>query len=138
MARHAAEVAHHAGGDCCRTVVVFGPDKTAFGKLVVFTAPYFYFFLCLTGLAVFVLRAKEPTASRPYRITLFPLPPIVFCLANGFMLYAGMRYAYQQAFVEVFWGVLVTLAGLLVIPFDRPIDHALPRDGDITSAGNAE
>jgi basic amino acid/polyamine antiporter, APA family len=47
----------------------------------------------LTGMAVFVLRAKDRTAQRPFRIPLFPLPAIVFCGASAYMLWASLVYA---------------------------------------------
>ena len=42
---------------------------------------------------MFVLRAKNPNRERPYSIPLYPLPPIVFCLASVYGLYASLTYA---------------------------------------------
>ncbi len=52
-----------------------------FEAMVEFTAPVFWTFLFLVGIALFRLRAKDPGAERPFRVPLFPITPIVFCAA---------------------------------------------------------
>jgi len=47
----------------------------------------------LTGVAVFVLRARDPDRQRPFRIPWFPLPPIIFCGMCVYMLYCSLDYA---------------------------------------------
>lgn len=51
--------------------------------MVEFTAPVFWTFLLLVGLALFVLRAKDAGADRPFRVPLYRLTPIVFCAARA-------------------------------------------------------
>src|SRR5690606_3541570 len=53
--------------------------RSGFSTMVEFTAPVFWSFLFLTGLALFVLRAKDPHAVRPFRVPLYPVLPIAFC-----------------------------------------------------------
>lgn len=77
-----------------------------FEMLLAASAPVFWTFFLLTGVAVFVLRAKDPTAARPFSIPLYPLPPIVFCATCGYMLYATLGYAQ--------WLVLLGAAPLLL------------------------
>jgi basic amino acid/polyamine antiporter, APA family len=64
-----------------------------FETLVAGSAPVFWAFFLLTGLAVFVLRIRFADRDRPFRIPFFPLPPIVFCLACAYMLYSSLTYA---------------------------------------------
>jgi amino acid transporter len=64
-----------------------------FETLVAATAPVFWLFFLLTGLAVFLLRARHPSRPRPFSIPWFPLPPIVFCLTCAYMLYCSLEYA---------------------------------------------
>jgi APA family basic amino acid/polyamine antiporter len=45
-------------------------------------------FAMLTVAAVFVMRVKEPDAPRPYRTLGYPVTPIVFLVATGWVLYA--------------------------------------------------
>ncbi|MCH8048343.1 MAG: amino acid permease [Planctomycetes bacterium] len=64
-----------------------------FETLVAGTAPVFWTFFLLTGLSVFILRFKHPDLRRPYSIPFYPLPPIIFCLTSGWMLYRSLSYA---------------------------------------------
>ena len=52
-----------------------------FEAMVEFTAPVFWGFLFLVGVSVFVLRARDRDAERPFRVPLYPLTPAVFCAA---------------------------------------------------------
>lgn len=67
----------------------------SFIDTIVYTAPAVWLFFLGTGLSVFVLRRKEPDTERPYQITGFPIPALVFCLASVFMLYNCLTYAWQ-------------------------------------------
>lgn len=72
------------------------PWATYFGgfeTLVAGTAPVFWAFFLLTGLSVFILRFKNPDLRRPYSIPFYPLPPIIFCLTSGWMLYRSLTWA---------------------------------------------
>jgi amino acid transporter len=64
-----------------------------FEMLVAGSTPVFWVFTLLTSAAVFVLRLREPFIERPFRIPLFPLPPIIFCGTCLFMLCSSLAYA---------------------------------------------
>jgi APA family basic amino acid/polyamine antiporter len=64
-----------------------------FETLVSGTAPVYWGLCLLGGLSVFVLRWKDRTRDRPYRIPLFPLPAIVLCAACVFMIYSSLVFA---------------------------------------------
>lgn len=64
-----------------------------FDTLVAGTAPVFWLFFLGTGLALPVLRWREPDAPRPFRVPLFPLPPLLFCASCLYMLHASIAYA---------------------------------------------
>ena len=79
--------------------VGFGWDKDSqgFADSIAFTSPSFWFFLCLVGCSLFKLRAR-PFASAPtYRVPLYPLVPLLFCLSNAYMFYKSLDYAVGQA-----------------------------------------
>jgi APA family basic amino acid/polyamine antiporter len=42
--------------------------------------------------AVIVLRFREPRAERPYRVLLYPLPPLVFAAVCAWLIYSGATY----------------------------------------------
>lgn len=81
----------------------------SFLDTIIYTAPVVWLFLLATGLAVFVLRRREPGLARPYRISGYPLPPLLFSLSALFMLYSSARYA----LIKVPWGLFL-LAGVLL------------------------
>jgi amino acid transporter len=76
------------------------------------TAPVFWTFFFLTGLALFVLRIRDRGRNRPFSVPLFPLPPIVFCATCAYMLYSSLAYAK--------WLALIGAVPLVVaMPFSR-------------------
>jgi amino acid transporter len=91
------ETGHVAFG---RLIGVLGVDppewdatRGGFETLVTAMAPTFWVFFLLTGAAVIVLRLRDPHRARPFRIPLYPLPPLVFCLTSAYMLYSSVTYA---------------------------------------------
>jgi amino acid transporter len=64
-----------------------------FETLLAGSAPIFWAFFLLTGVAVFLLRKKQPTAQRPFSIPLYPLPLVIFCATCLYMLYSSVVYA---------------------------------------------
>ena len=81
---------------------------SGFEAAVEYTAPVFWAFLLLTGLAVVVLRLKEPHAARPFRVPFYPVTVGLFCVMCGYMVYSSVAYTKAGALV----GVGVLLAGL--------------------------
>jgi len=70
-----------------------------FETLVAGTAPVFWGFFLLTGIALFVLRQRDPHRHRPFTVPLFPLPPIIFCGMCLYMLHASLTYAKGLAII---------------------------------------
>ncbi|WP_166821900.1 APC family permease [Thalassoroseus pseudoceratinae] len=79
-----------------------------FDALVAATAPIFWGFFLLSGLAVIVLRIREPELPRPFRSPLFPLLPLIFCGTSGYMLYSSITWAEELCLL----GAGPLLAGL--------------------------
>jgi amino acid transporter len=67
------------------------PD--GFETMVAYTAPAFWLFFLLIGVALFVLRRQVPDDGPHFRVPLFPLPPLVFCAACAYMLVSSIDYA---------------------------------------------
>src|SRR5690606_34529638 len=87
--------------------------RSGFESMVDFTAPIFWFFILCTGLSLFVLRHKEPHAHRPFKVPLYPVLPIIFCLTSTYLLYSSLMYAGNGAWL----GVGVLLLGMLFFFF---------------------
>jgi amino acid transporter len=82
--------------------------RDGFTSMVEYTAPVFWLFFFLAGLSLIVLRWREPEATRPFRVPLYPLTPLLFCAACLYMLQASLAYAGAGALA----GVIVLLTGL--------------------------
>lgn len=95
--------------------------RKGFETIVEYTAPVFWFFFLLVGIALFVLRRKEPDAERPFRVPLYPLTPLVFCLTSAYLLYSSLAYTGLGAFV----GVGVLLIGALILAALPAIENLL-------------
>ena len=78
-----------------------------------YTVPVFWLFFLLTGVSLFVLRARDPDAERPFRVPLYPLTPALFCLVCVYMLYSGVRYAGYGTFAGL--GVLLVGVPLMLM-----------------------
>jgi APA family basic amino acid/polyamine antiporter len=89
-----------------------------FKSMVEFTAPVFWLFFLLSGLALFVLRRCEPLAERPFKVPLYPLLPLIFCATCAFMLWSSLSYVGSQSLagLNAAWiGVGVLLAGAVLM-----------------------
>ncbi len=94
-------------------VALGGLTRRGFETMVEYTAPVFWLFLFLTGIALLVLRRRDPGRPRPFRVPFYPLTPLAFCATSGYLVYSSLAYTGLGALVGV--GVLATGAlGLAV------------------------
>jgi amino acid transporter len=101
-------------GAIALALVIFGAiGKSGFQGLVEFSAPVFWAFFLLTGVSLFVLRAKEPRAPRPFRVPGYPVVPAIFVLACAYLLYSSLDYHRAHALV----GLAVLAVGAVVMLF---------------------
>jgi basic amino acid/polyamine antiporter, APA family len=100
-------------GGVALALVIFGAFQNAgFKGLVEYSLPVFWGFFTLTGIALFVLRAKEPHAPRPFRVPGYPFVPAIFVLTCGYLLYSSLAYHGRHAFVGL--GVLAVGAVIML------------------------
>ncbi|HVL56917.1 MAG TPA: amino acid permease [Burkholderiaceae bacterium] len=92
-------------------VLLGAVTRQGFQTMVEYTAPVFWFFFLMTGIALFVLRQREPDAARPYRVPLYPLTPLVFCASSAYLLYSSVVYTGVGALV----GIAVLAVGALLL-----------------------
>jgi amino acid transporter len=98
-------------------LVIFGAaTRNGFQSMVDYTSPVFWAFLLLVGIALFVLRRREPDRALPFRVPLYPVTPALFCLTCAYMLYSSLAYTGTGALV----GIAVVLAGLPLLLLNRP------------------
>jgi len=95
-------------------IVLLGGDENAFERLVVLSAPLFWLFILMVSISLFLFRYRdETTMNTIYSVPLYPWLPAVFVLANLFLLYASLAYAWQQGYPEVIWIGIVLITGIL-------------------------
>jgi amino acid transporter len=95
--------------------------RKGFETMVDYTAPVYWLFMTLSALAVIVLRRRLPDAPRPFRTPLYPLLPLLFAAASGFVLWSSISYVRIGALV----GVAVLGVGLvLTYALRTPADEA--------------
>jgi amino acid transporter len=90
-------------------VALGGLTRRGFETMVEYTAPVFWLFLFLTGVALLVLRRRDADRVRPFRVPLYPLTPLAFCATSGYLVYSSLAYTGFGALV----GVGVLAAGAL-------------------------
>jgi amino acid transporter len=103
------------GGIALALVLLGALTRQGVVTMIEFTAPVFWLFFLLTGVAMFVLRWREPNAARPFRVPLYPLTPLVFCASSAYLLYSSLAYTGIGALV----GVAVLAVGALVLVWSR-------------------
>jgi APA family basic amino acid/polyamine antiporter len=86
-------------------------EKAGVQTMVEFTAPVFWFFFLLTGIALFVLRFRDPTRARPFRVPGYPILPLVFVCTCVYLLYSSLTYAHSRNALH--WGAYLMIGGLI-------------------------
>jgi APA family basic amino acid/polyamine antiporter len=81
-----------------------------FETLVVGSAPIFWLLTFLTSVSVFVLRYRDRSVERPFKVPMFPLPILVFGATCIYMLYASLDYARWLSLI----GFIPAAVGLIV------------------------
>ncbi|GAA0798919.1 APC family permease [Cupriavidus gilardii] len=106
-------------------IAVGAITRDGFKAMVDYTAPVFWGFLLLVGCSLFVLRWRHPERALPYRVPLYPVTPIIFCLTCLYMLYASVAYTGAAALI----GLAMLAAGAPILLFKRKeVDAAEQQD----------
>ena len=92
-------------------LVLFGALTNGLQTMIDYVTPVFWLFFLLVGVALFVMRSREPDAPRPFRVPLYPLTPTLFCLACAYMLWSSVSYLFQP-WVKAGIGTVVGLGVL--------------------------
>ena len=91
-------------------------EADGFSAMVEFTAPVFWGFLFLVGLALIWLRQTDQHTSRPFKVPLYPVLPLIFCAACAWLTYASVTYAISQNAIHVSMGIIASgVLALLIL-----------------------
>ncbi len=93
-------------------------------SIVDYTAPVFWFFLLMVGISLFVLRRKYPNIERPFRVPIYPVAPLVFCVTSAYLMYSSLMYTGLGSLV----GVGVLAIGAIVMLVLRNSDNFETKD----------
>ena len=101
----------------CLALVGFGAlQADGFDAMVEFTAPVFWFFLLLVGIAIFILRFKQGDVKRDFRVPLYPITPLLFCASCAYLSYSSFTYAHSKGAVYIsLYVMLVGIAALVLL-----------------------
>jgi APA family basic amino acid/polyamine antiporter len=69
----------------------------------------------LSGVALFILRRRDPAAARPFRVPLYPVLPLLFVLSCGYVLYSSIMHAQTEHATHVAFGVMASGAVALLL-----------------------
>ena len=91
-------------------------EADGFSAMVEFTAPVFWGFLFLVGLALLWLRHKDKHTTRPFKVPLYPVLPLIFCAACAWLTYSSVTYAISQNAIHVSMGLIASgIFALLIL-----------------------
>lgn len=100
-------------------IAIFGRDARSFERLVVFTAPFYWGFIALVGVALLVRRWKLPALKRGFQVPLYPFLPLVFIASSGWMAWVAGHYALKHWSLAGWWLVVVIVSGVVVGRWER-------------------
>ncbi len=106
-----------------------------FETLVAASAPLFWVYFLMTGIALFVLRIRDKHCERHFTVPWFPLPPLVFCLTALYMLLASLIYARGLSLL----GAAIVSLGVPLYLLDRKLKtrSLVPDEGSRPSTFHA-
>lgn len=90
--------------------------RDGFTAMVEYTAPTFWAFMALIGLSLIIFRLREPDRAIPYKVPLYPLPPIILCVTALYLAYASVLYTGVGALV----GLAILATGITVYLLGQP------------------
>jgi basic amino acid/polyamine antiporter, APA family len=97
-------------------LILFGSTtRDGFEAMVAYTAPVFWLFMFLVAISIIVFRRREPGRELPFRVPLYPLPPLILAAACGWMFYSSLAYAGMGSIL----GVVVLAIGIPLIFLQR-------------------
>jgi amino acid transporter len=99
--------------------------RQGFATLVDYTAPVYWLFMALSGVALIILRRRQPAAPRPFRAPLYPWLPLAFTISSLFVLWSSLAYVRVGAIA----GLAVLALGLAVAAWlERPAHGGGPHE----------
>jgi amino acid transporter len=90
-----------------------------FDEMIYMTAAVFWLFFLLTGIALFVLRAKDPERPRPFRVPGYPVVPLLFCMSCAYMVYGAIADKPGESLI----GLGILMLGVVFYFLPKRMEH---------------
>lgn len=91
-------------------------SKNSVQTMVAYTAPVFWLFMLLVAASVWRLRRLDPDRPRPFRVPLYPFPPLLLILTCAGLVVSSTMYAGAGALI----GLVVLAAGIPLLRLLKP------------------
>lgn len=85
-----------------------------FLETIIYTAIAVYAFYFGTGLSVIVLRFKDKVTERSYKVTGYPVTPIIFCSVCGYLINSCVNFAWTNKRNSMIVLAVILILGLIV------------------------
>ncbi len=102
-------------------------SRESFNSLVDGTAAVTWLFFLLTGLALFILRLREPGVFRPFRVPGYPVLPVFFCLSCAFMMGGAIVHAPEKSFL----GLAILVLGFVFFVYPKNRRAPVPKESPV-------
>ena len=99
-------------------VYVGSTTPDGFSAMVAYTSPVFWTFFLLTGVTLFVFRARGGEAPA-FKVPLFPLTPLIFIGTCAYMLWSSIDYIRNPIFGPKFGDMV--LGGIVIMAVGIPM-----------------
>ena len=100
-------------------LLLFGAlSENGVQSMVAYTAPVFWLFMFLTALSLLRLRRLHPDRTRPFKVPLYPLLPLMFAASCLGLFWSSALYAGAGALL----GLAILAAGLPLLLLQRPAE----------------
>jgi basic amino acid/polyamine antiporter, APA family len=93
-----------------------------FEAILYYTSAVFWLFFFLTGLALFVLRVREPDVPRPFKVPGYPVVPALFCLWCLYLTFGAISERPRDSLI----GLLILLLGAPLFFLPSKLKRARP------------
>lgn len=104
------------GGITLALVALGAFSQNSVQTMVSYTAPVFWLFMLLVAASVWRLRQLDPQRPRPFRVPLYPLPPLLLGLTCAGLVVSSTVYAGAGALI----GLAVLAAGIPMLRLLKP------------------
>lgn len=115
---------------CIWSIVLLLAPGSSFTTLLDYFGPCSWFFYAITSFATVLLRAKEPDLYRPYKMMLYPLPPLLVAIMAITIITSSIMTSSYTVFAFLIILVSIPIKYLLLLCEGRNNGSGSGKDND--------